>query len=174
MPMQPVQTQKNETVLEGFFPDAFHQTLSKDIYTTFVGSQLPDNKVFVVLGTDSGLLLDYLQRIATTGQRFICVDFPEVIEYIQQTRKELLQNKGAFKLKLFTFDDFTFDCLYDNYQDYVMRNAIILLRSLVVVQNNSLYSGVNAKYNELFLRFRIDQVDNRDFKKVFDQQLESV
>ncbi|VAW44422.1 hypothetical protein MNBD_GAMMA03-1454, partial [hydrothermal vent metagenome] len=118
--------------------------------------------------------LDYLQRIATTGQRFICVDFPEVIEYIQQTRKELLQNKGVFKLKLFTFDDFTFDCLYDNYQDYVMRNAIILLRSLVVVQNNGLYSGVNAKYNELFLRFRIDQVDNRDFKKVFDQQLESV
>ncbi len=174
MPMQPVQTQKNETVLEGFFPDAFHQTLSKEIYATFVGSQLPDNKLFVVLGTDSGRLIDYLATIATAGQRFICVDFPEVIEYIQQTRNELLQNQGTFKLKLFTFDDFTFDCLYDNYQDYVMRNAIILLRSLVVVQNNGLYSGINAQYNERFLRFRIDQVDNRDFKKVFDQQLESV
>jgi len=171
--MNTIQTKQNETVLEGFYPEQFNQTLSSSIYQTFVGQQLPNDKLFVVLGTDSGLLIDYLARIATAGQRFVCVDFPEVIESLKQTRATLLQEHPHFKVELCTFEAFEYEQLYTRHEDYVIRNAIILLRSLVMVEGKGGYQNFDQKHQERFHQFRVDRVDNRDFKKTFDQQIEN-
>ncbi|VAW49914.1 hypothetical protein MNBD_GAMMA04-28 [hydrothermal vent metagenome] len=167
------QTLQNETVLDGFYSEQLQESSSSHIYQTFVGKELPDNKLFVVLGTDSGLLVDYLASIATAGQRFVCVDFPEVIEFISKTRATLLQEASHFKLELYTFEQFCYESLYDSDQDYVIRNAVILLRSLVMVEGKSIYKGLDVAHKEQFHRFRIDRIDNRDFKKTFNQQLEN-
>ncbi len=172
--MNSIQTKQNETVLEGFYSAQFDQAVSAEVYKTFVGLQLPDKKLFVVLGTDSGLLLDYLQRIATTGQRFICVDFPEVIEYIKHTRLKQWEEDSVFKVELYTFEQFEYEYLYLNYQDYVIRNAIILLRSVIFEKGEGNYSGLDEQQKEAFHQFQIDRVDNRDFKIAFDRQLDNV
>jgi hypothetical protein len=172
--MSVLQTKQNEIVLDGLYPDQFHQSPSAQIYATFVGKQLPSNKLFVVLGTDSGLLVDYLESIATAGQRFVCVDTQVVVDHIKRTRPHLWQENSTFKVELYTFEQFEYEILYSNYQDYVMRNAIILLRSLMVVQGGGEYEGLDEQLLEAFHRFRIDRVDNRDFKSSFDQQLNNV
>ena len=166
-------TAHNQQVLSGFYPEALNETNSVDIYKKFIGLKLPGDKLFVVLGTDSGLILDYLATIATAGQRFIVIDFPEVVKHIKQTRGDWLTNQSAFKVELHTFEEFTYEYLYENYQDYVVRNAIILLSSFMASNDEGFYQDVYEINKELFHRFQIDRVDNHDFKKVFDQQLES-
>ena len=168
--MQTVQTNIGESVLKGFYPELLNNQLSELIYESYIGLELPKNKLYVVWGTDSGLIIDYLAKIATEGQRFICIDFPDVIEHIKTTRGAHLTNKIA----LYTIEDFEFEHLYKTYQDYVIRNAIILMKSLVVDEDKGLYQGLFKAKQELFHRFLIDRVDNHDFKKVFDLQLESV
>ncbi len=171
--MNVIQTKQNENVLEGYYPTQFDQTKSAELYEVFIGQRLPDKKLFVVLGTDSGLLMDYLASIATTQQRFVCIDHSEVIDYLRQERGKLLSDQDKFKVALYTFEEFTFELLYDTYQDYVIRNAVILLSSLLSVNDKDNYQGIDKKYKELFFQFRVDRVDNYDFKKVFDQQIES-
>ena len=172
--MKVLKTALNETVLDGYFPEQLNNKSSDEIYRLFVGTSLPDDKLFVVLGTDSGLLLDYIATIATPGQRFICVDYPEVIEHVQKTRASLLQGNKSLKLELHNINDFELDDLYSAHQDYVIRNAVILLASLVVTEDTGIYAELYKDFKELFQRFMIDRVDNHDFKKVFDQQLESI
>lgn len=171
--MNIIQTKQNETVLEGFYPAQFDQVVSAEVYKTFVGLQLLDKKLFVVLGTDSGLLIDYLSTIATTQQRFIFIDYAKVIEHIKREKSILLKDQSSFKVELYTLEEFEFDSLYEFYQDYVIRNAIIILSSLLAKNDKGNYQGFDAKYKELFFQFRVDRVDNHDFKKVFDQQIES-
>ncbi len=168
--MQTVQTQLGETVLEGFYPDQLNSQRSELIYNRFVGHELPKNKLFVMFGTDSGLMVDYIAQISTVGQRFIFIDFPEVIEHIKATRPVQLTDKVILQ----TTDEFEFENLYDNYQDYAIRNAIVLMRSLVVQEDRGRYQGLFKAQQELFHRFLIDRVDNLDFKKMFDQQLDNV
>ena len=168
--MQIVQTAQGETVLSHFFPLRLNQVASSSLYSGYVGAKLPENKLYVVLGTDSGLLVDYLSKIATTGQRFVCVDFPEVIDYLKEHTSLLLNDKFEF----YSFDEFDFEILYESHQDYVIRNAIILLKSYLLEEDQGVYKGLFKKMEEAFQRFRIDRVDNRDFKKVFNQQLVNI
>ncbi len=171
--MKWIQTKQNETVLEGVYPAQFDQAESSEIYKVFVGEQLPDKKLFVVIGTDSGLLLEYLAGIATTQQRFVLIDHAEVVEALKREKSALLTGKSEFKVELFSFETFEFECLFERYQDYVIRNAIIILSSLSAVNDQTPYQGVDALYKERFFQFRVDRVDNYDFKTVFDQQIES-
>ncbi len=161
---------QGEILLESCMPHLLNQSSSIEIYKTFVGEVLPEDKLFVVLGTDSGLLLDYLATISSVGQRFIFLDYPEVIEYLCATRGDLIDSK----IELYSFEEFEFEKLYKHHQDYVIRNAIILLKSLVVEEDKGRYQGILKTKEELFHRFRIDRVDNRDFKNSFDLQLDSV
>ena len=168
--MQSIETQAGEIVLKDYFPSRIAQTRSTEIYKEYVGEILPEDKLYVVLGTDSGLLVQYLQQIATPGQRFVFVDFPEVLTHIEQTIEFMPESKFEF----FSFEAFEFELLYERHQDYVMRNAIILLKSLIVEEGKEPYQGIYRREEENFHRFRIDRVDNRDFKKVFDQQMANV
>lgn len=172
--MHTVTTPFNETVLKGFFPESFNTQHSSELYKHFVGNKLPEDKLFVVLGTDSGILLDYLASLALPGHRFVCVDFPEVIDFIHQTRPDFTPENKAFKVSLYRFDELQYDDLYERYQDYVIRNAIVLLTSLIVAKEQVPYKGVYSTQKEQFHRFLVDRADNRDFEKVFNQQLDSV
>jgi hypothetical protein len=168
--MQTIETALGEVVLNDYFPTRLKQECSATIYKEYVGVTLPEDKLYVVLGTDSALLVKYIQEIATTGQRFICVDFPEVISFIKKTVELEPENKIEF----YSFEEFNFELLYEQYQDYVIRNAIILLKSLIVDEGKGLYNGVYRREEENFHRFRIDRVDNRNFKNTFDQQIANV
>jgi hypothetical protein len=167
--MQTIQTNAGETVLKGFYPEQLNNQLSELVYERYIGLELPKSKLYVIWGADSGLILDYLAKISIKGQRFICIDFPEVIEYIKTTKSPNLINKVTF----YTIEDFEFESLYDTHQDYVMRNAIILLKSLVVHEDEGLYQGLFKAKRELFQRFLVDRDDNHNFKKFFDLQLDS-
>ncbi len=168
--MQTIQTNSGETVLKGFYPEQLENQSSESVYEHFIGLELPKNKLYVILGTDSGLILDYLAKIWTKGQRFICIDYSEVIEYIKTTKHANLINNVTF----YTIEDFKFECLYETHQDYVMRNAIILLKSLLVHGDEGVYQGLFKAKQELFQRFLVDRDDYHDFKKFFDLQLDSV
>ncbi len=161
---------QGEILLESCMPHLLNQSSSIEIYKNFVGEVLPKDKLFVVLGTDSGLLLDYLATISSVGQRFIFLDYPEVIEYLYTTRDDLIGSK----IELYNFEEFEFENLYKNHQDYVMRNAIILLKSLVVEEDKGLYQGLFKAKQELFQRFLTDRYDNLDIKEKFDFQLDNV
>ncbi|WP_321324314.1 6-hydroxymethylpterin diphosphokinase MptE-like protein [Thiomicrorhabdus sp.] len=164
----------NETVLTGYYPEVFKQHRSSDVYRQFVGTSLPENQLFVVLGTDSGLLLDYLAQISTSGQRFICLDFPEVIESLNSTRPNLTAEYENFKFELFNIEDFDLDQLYTDYRDYIVRNAVMALNSIMASGNEQPYQGVSEKMTEAINRFSADRQDNQNFKQFYDCQLENL
>ncbi|NPA72022.1 MAG: motility associated factor glycosyltransferase family protein, partial [Gammaproteobacteria bacterium] len=174
MSLSIVTTHQNETVLDGYFPEMLNQTPSALLYQKTIGEALLEDKLFVVLGSDSGLILDYLSQISTSGQRFVVIDYPEVIEHIKNSRAEILSDSEHFRIELFSFEVFEFEQLYVEYQDYAIRNAIFLLSALVTLEAKGRYASIQKQYKELFSHFQIDRVDNHDFTHAFDQQLESV
>jgi len=168
--MKQLETKFSEIVYEDFYPEVFNNQPSKEIYSTFVGEALPDERLFVVLGSDSGLLLEYLSKIANASQRYVVVDHAELVSQLQSQAPNL---SDEFRYSLVSFDEFEFEMLYENYEDYVIRGAVTILASLMVSGDAPGYGGLYADYKERYHRFLIDRVDNHDFKKVFDMQMQN-
>ncbi|BBN59905.1 6-hydroxymethylpterin diphosphokinase MptE-like protein [Hydrogenovibrio marinus] len=91
-----------------------------------------DNMLFIIVGSDSGLLIPYLQQFhKDRGRHYIIMERPEIIDYIQD----------RFKIDEDIIDlqpmDMDFGVLHDLYTDYVSHNRYMLLRSLAVIDGKS-------------------------------------
>ena len=164
------ETALKEEVIDGFYPEVFEHQRSEQIYQYYVGSELPDDKLFILIGTDSGKLIDYLAKNAKSGQRYVFLEHQEVITALETLEKKYFNN---FKYELCSFEEFEFEYLYESYQDYVVRNAVTILSSLMLDSDHKAYQGLSKKYQERYHQFLIDRMDNRDFKPFFDKQLDN-
>ncbi|MPQ76942.1 6-hydroxymethylpterin diphosphokinase MptE-like protein [Hydrogenovibrio sp. JE_KL2] len=91
-----------------------------------------DNMLFIVVGSDSGLLIPYLQQFhKDRGRRYIIMERPEIIDYIQdhfEIDDEMIDLQPM---------DMDFGELHDLYTDYVSHNRYMLLRSLAVIDGKN-------------------------------------
>lgn len=91
-----------------------------------------DNMLFIIVGSDSGLLIPYLQQFHSgRGRHYIIMERPELISYIEdnfEVDDEIIDIQPM---------DMALEDLNDTYPDYVSHSRYMLLRSLAVIDGNS-------------------------------------
>lgn len=162
---------EEQPTYQQYWSDAFLKNPSDAIYKSFVGSNLPNNTLFVVTGSDMGCLVEFLASHYKTGQKFVVVDYPEVLDFIGQKVLPRLPEVFQQNLILSSFADFNFDSLHDFANEYVVRNATVLLKSIVVDQKVEKYVGCFENAQEAFQRFSVNRIDNRNFGNFYDSQI---
>lgn len=124
------------------FGDKFFPYINKQAFDN-VGATATFNKVFnkeltlektlfIIAGSDSGLLIPYLQKYhADKGRRYIILERPEMIEYIEDhiPLEESLIEVLSLDIE---FNDFS-----EKYADYIAHSRFKLLRSLAVIDSHS-------------------------------------
>jgi hypothetical protein len=131
-----------QNVYTNAFGDQYFQEINQSAFdnigatSTFnkVFSQVLDQKntLFIIVGSDSGLLIPYLEKYHSgKGRRYIVIEKPELMDYIQ---KNMDWDEDLISLKP---EDINFSELSDSYTDYVAHNRYQLLRSLAVLDRKS-------------------------------------
>lgn len=94
-----------------------------------------ENTLYIIVGSDSGLLVPYLQKYhAGKGRHYLILERPELIEHI---RAHYDVDEKLIELET---DDLDFSTLVDKYTEYVAHQRFMLLRSLAVIDSrNELY-----------------------------------
>lgn len=101
-----------------------------------------ENHLFVILGTDSGLLLKYLQDTGlSSGSRALFVEFPEIIERIS-THVDLSSLPDS--IQVLTFDAWQQAIEDCNLESYVYLDGVVLLESIGAVD------GHTPEYREVY------------------------
>lgn len=114
------------------------------------------NTFFVIVGTDSGLLIDYVVKNIDTGSVYIFVDFPEVIEFLQKSElvPELPDNV------ILTEPDGWLELADKHeFQNYVYMNSNIVLHSYASIDANlTEYMELTRRIEDEFhmLKFRTE------------------
>jgi len=91
-----------------------------------------DATLYVIAGTDSGLLLDYIiKRGIPDGSRYVFVEIPEIIALIDHTIPEAL--KTNHKINLCTVKELERVASECRISEYAYLDAVIIQKSLAVV-----------------------------------------
>lgn len=138
----------NETYLIDVNGTTFQNTPSEILFKKFF-SALKDNYLLINIGTDSGLLVDYIDK--TTHDKnvtHIFIDYSDVIEYVNQNYEY-----DKTKIKLFSFDDD-----FETIEEFIKQNnpafyitaEIYLSKALCVIDSNIDY---NEKFTQILEEF---------------------
>ncbi|MGE4499356.1 MAG: 6-hydroxymethylpterin diphosphokinase MptE-like protein [Hydrogenovibrio sp.] len=106
-----------------------------------------ENRLFIIVGSDSGLLIPYLQKYhADQGRHYIIIEKPELISHIDKTFE---RNEDLIDLEP---EDLNFGDLPERYSDYIAHGRYTLLRSLAVIDSKNdvyrhLWDQILDKYN---------------------------
>ena len=137
--MSKINTKKVHTNSFGdtYFPEinksAFDNVGSTAIFNKVFNRELDSNNtLFIIVGSDSGLLIPYLQNYqADKGRHYIILEKPEIISYIE---KNIEINDKLIEILPISTD---FNDLSEKYADYTAHNRYKLLRSLSVIDSHS-------------------------------------
>lgn len=162
-------TALGERVLADSYPEIFDKQISEQVYKNFVGQVLPSDKLFIVLGSDGGRLVEYLKSLASPSQVFIFLETEELTSALSQE----FANSSNFKVSFMPFSQFSFSDLLNDYEDYVFRDAIVLFKSVQVEADVGTYKGLSSHFKEKLNRFLINEVANFDFENHFNQQIKN-
>lgn len=124
------------------FGDKYFQEINQNAFDTvgatstfnkvFSKTLNVDNTLFIIVGSDSGLLIPYLQEFhKDRGRHYIIMERPEIIDYIKSNFEV---DEDLINLQPMEMD---FGELHDLYTDYVSHNRYILLRSLAVIDGKN-------------------------------------
>lgn len=112
---------------------AFDKLTSDVVFNTHYSDLLDSEEhLFIVVGTDSGLLYSYLkEQEFNKSVKFIFIDFDEVIQGAKVIDTDELW-EGNFRL---VSAGFKFGRIKHDYQTYVIRRKITLIKSLAVLDS---------------------------------------
>lgn len=92
------------------------------------------NTLFIIVGSDSGLLINYLQKYQQdNGRQYIIFETESMIKYIE---KNITVNKNLINILPI---DTAFDTFKDKYIDYIAYSRYTLLKSLTIIDSVSEY-----------------------------------
>jgi hypothetical protein len=127
-----------------------------------------EEALFVVIGTDSGLLFRFMQsQTLAKNVKFVFIEYPEVIEAagltdaLQDTKAQVRLVKNGFHLTQ----------LRGEFSGYIMRRKIHLIRSLAVMDAKK-----NTPYQQLWAHYEIEYAAfvrmefNAQSTKVFEEE----
>lgn len=158
---------------EAYLPvynDAFSRLPADAVFKQYIHGLMSDEHyLYIVVGTDSGLLPQYVQtHFAESGSKFIFIELPEVIAALKSHNPDLGEDFGVFSLSddIKTSIDlpvvqvvgssFDLDLLanVNGYADFIVRTKFKLVKSLAVVeketaQYRALYEQVKQQFFDL-------------------------
>lgn len=120
-----------------YFPEinnyAFDNVGSTATFSKVFDKELKSEKtLFIIVGSDSGLLIPYLQKHkADKGRKYIILEKPEIISYIE---KNVDINDNLIEVLPLSVE---FNDLSEKYADYIAHSRYKLLRSLAVIDSHS-------------------------------------
>ncbi|NCO15003.1 MAG: hypothetical protein COZ36_05105, partial [Piscirickettsiaceae bacterium CG_4_10_14_3_um_filter_44_349] len=165
-----IQNRYNESYFYEVNRLTFEKASSEDVlaphYQTLVKEE---EALFVVVGTDSGLLYQYIKaHIEHKHCQFVFIDFDDVIDAtgLADESGEIWQ--GQVRL---VNQDFNFMRLTADFNSYIMRRRIHLIKSLAVMdaQPGSAYAELWNKIEVGFVNYCRSEF-NVQSNKVFEEQ----
>jgi len=89
-----------ETFLQGVNRHSFMGKHSHSVYRSWFGPDyLQKNSLYIILGTDSGLLADYfIAQEIPPGTKIIFVELPEVIAWLKQQKSHLFSDENSINI----------------------------------------------------------------------------
>lgn len=91
-----------------------------------------ENMLFIIVGSDSGLIIPYIQQFHSgKGRHYLILEKPEMIEYIENN---IEYDDGLIEVMP---EDMDFGELATLYTDYVSHSRYMLLRSLAVIDSHN-------------------------------------
>lgn len=106
-----------------------------------------ENHLYIIVGSDSGLLIPYLQNYQKDkGRHYIILESPSLISYIEKNIKTDKDLISIYPL------DVNFHGFLDKYTEYTTHRRYSLVKSLAVIdskskQINQIWQETQAKYN---------------------------
>lgn len=123
--------------------DAFNSLGAQEVYRQRFGELFsPSNTLFIVIGTDSGLLLNYLNGLElTAGSRILVLELPAVSARLG----EVVDLDGlSERIRFVSYEGWEAQLDLLNFQSYVYNGHIEVVKSLAVAE------GHLAQYSETF------------------------
>jgi hypothetical protein len=119
MLLTPTRNSHGETYFPEINGQAFERQDSYSIFERVFSESLgEESRLYLILGTDSGLLVDYVRKNCLGKKsRFVFVDYPEVIERIEEQFWDL---EDSIRLEPYPY---AFEQLAIFYEDYLVRNT---------------------------------------------------
>lgn len=151
---------------------AFDNVGSSAIFNSFFSKELDvENNLFIVVGADSGLLINYLQKYqADKNRRYLILERPEIISYL---KKNIDINNELIDIQPFDID---FTELKESYIEYISHGRFSLLKSLAVIDNiSALYKEMWEMCSDKFNIFYSSEVAFSTSNNIFvDSQLRNL
>lgn len=113
------------------------KTVASEVLIKRYFSELKDNYLRIIVGTDSGLLVDYINN--QTEQKnvvHIFIEHPEVIEYVN-THYSYDKNK----IRLLNLDDDLDTYIKQNFPIFYLTSQLYISKSLSVIDNQADYAS---------------------------------
>ncbi|NGZ07534.1 MAG: DUF115 domain-containing protein [Magnetococcales bacterium] len=132
-----------ECYLPGVNQEAFSRVGSENVFQQQYGPLfLKEDSLFLVLGCDSGLLLQWiLKRQRPEGSRFLFIELPDVLERLRQ--EGLLPDELPDQCHITTLDQWLAVAETCAIRDYFYLDQVYLVKSLAVID------GVHGGYAQL-------------------------
>lgn len=125
-------SQFNEPYLQSINRSTFEKSSAKNTFDSFFKEKLWDeNYLYVILGSDSGLLVDYIiEHGLPYDSRYIIIDLPDVLQSIES---QLTFTKWDEKVALCTPDSWQEVAEEFKLLSYLFREKVRYLKSLAAV-----------------------------------------
>lgn len=130
---------------ERFYPSINHQifaqTAAEDVFQPYFDALFEmDEALFVVVGTDSGLLPNFIQsRSHHPKVKWLFIELESVLQALdvcvnQASDLDALPNSESSAAAIWFFDSsFSFEFLNQAFASYVLRRKVFLIKSLAVM-----------------------------------------
>ncbi|QCU90467.1 6-hydroxymethylpterin diphosphokinase MptE-like protein [Thiomicrorhabdus sediminis] len=150
---------------------AFQRQLSKQLFAKHFAKAFDnDETLYVIVGTDSGLLLKYVQQYydELKNSRFVFIDFDNVLTEI----KEQFDAKKYERINVFK-ESFDLALLGQLYSSYLVTGKIELFRSIAVLdaKRDEPYAQLWHHYQESFQQFLVVEKNALDSRPFIDAML---
>lgn len=137
-----------EAFIEEINQGVFEHHTAKDIFTRYLPKDFTKKHfITLVTGSDSGLLLPYLNELAETlNSYFICIELPEVLEAIKQ---QGWQDTDRVRLvdQSYTLETLSKD---EAFSAFFLRQAIQVLPSIAVIDKHPDYHALWEQTRQAF------------------------
>lgn len=137
-----------------------------------------EDHLFVILGSDSGLLYEFLKhQNLPKHSHYILIDFEDAVEHIDIPEEETkIEEDQTIPQILFVSDRFNLDNIAIEFMPYLIRQNVSLVRSLVAqdAQAGSLYEGLRKSFEDAYSRLIRQEMVSLNSKPFIDAQLDNL
>lgn len=148
-----------ESYLSDYCSSIFDQYYSKDVFTRYLSKEVQNNNsLFIVVGTDGGLILDFFSSFPAGFQScFLCFDFPDVVN---ELRKKGFNDSDNVMLVPFGYNLESL-AVDPRFKEFFLKQSVYLIPSVSLLANKSSYFNffqeLRGFINSILIKFNVAQ-----------------